>query len=147
LLGLGRLLVRPGRDDGAGILREEREDGEDIGQGDKHGQELHQIPRLLSWRTQPDGPPGSTGCQEDAHCKHEMGRAERRGQAPFNTEQQVPDQIEKTADKKDADPEDGEFIAPWDTAAPGIAFGVIAPHDACKEQGSNKRLLRTLCRN
>src|SRR6516225_6656252 len=67
-----------------------------------------------------------------------MGRAERRGQALFNAEEQVPEQIEHTADQKDADPEDGEFIAPWDTAAPGIASGVIAPRDAGKEQGIDK---------
>jgi len=67
-----------------------------------------------------------------------MGRAERRGQAAFDAEEQVPEQIEHTADQKDSDPEDGEFIAVRDTTAPGIAFGVIAPRDAGKEQGIDK---------
>jgi hypothetical protein len=131
---LVHLLVRQGCDDGVGILREEREAGVDISRGDKRGYELNQFLPLVSWRTQPGGSPGSTGGQEDTKCQHEMRRAERCGQAPFNAEAQVPDQVEKTAEEKDADPEDGEFIAPWNTSAPGMAFGVIAPGDAGKEQ-------------
>jgi hypothetical protein len=44
-----------------------------------------------------------------------MGRAERCSYALFNAEEQVPEQIEQTADEKDAYSEEGNFIAPWDT--------------------------------